>query len=208
MVRTASSRSPTTVPASPPSTSIASSTASTGSRWVASGSGLGLAIARELAGRMGGTLEVRSQPAQTVFTLRLEAAAVPARARNCSQAEPLAFSRESAATVRGMRRGPLAALLGAAALLGGAVAAGLVSVLDRDDRQSSRPLWCLCPSPRRRSTERRARLRRCSATASTLPRSMPRGRGVVTIYAEIAGGQSQGSGFVVDETGRFSPTRT
>jgi signal transduction histidine kinase len=36
-----------------------------------SGSGLGLAIAREMAHRMGGRLEVASQPDQTVFTLTL-----------------------------------------------------------------------------------------------------------------------------------------
>jgi two-component system OmpR family sensor kinase len=39
----------------------------------ASGSGLGLAIARELAERMGGTLELDSAPGRTVFTLRLPA---------------------------------------------------------------------------------------------------------------------------------------
>src|SRR5581483_371474 len=39
----------------------------------ASGTGLGLAIARELAARMGGTLELESQPGRTVFTLRLPA---------------------------------------------------------------------------------------------------------------------------------------
>ncbi len=44
----------------------------------ASGSGLGLAIARELAGRMDGTVTVVSRPGQTVFTLDLPAeAAVP-----------------------------------------------------------------------------------------------------------------------------------
>ncbi len=37
----------------------------------ASGSGLGLAIASELAGRMGGSIEVASRPGETVFTLLL-----------------------------------------------------------------------------------------------------------------------------------------
>jgi len=39
----------------------------------ASGSGLGLAIARELAGRMHGTVTVESRPGDTVFTLELPA---------------------------------------------------------------------------------------------------------------------------------------
>jgi signal transduction histidine kinase len=38
------------------------------------GSGLGLAIAHELAGRMGGSLDVGSSPGETVFTLTLLAA--------------------------------------------------------------------------------------------------------------------------------------
>ena len=37
----------------------------------ASGSGLGLAIARELAGRMGGSIELASKPGETTFTLLL-----------------------------------------------------------------------------------------------------------------------------------------
>jgi signal transduction histidine kinase len=37
----------------------------------ASGSGLGLAIARELAARMEGTIELRSEPGETVFALVL-----------------------------------------------------------------------------------------------------------------------------------------
>jgi signal transduction histidine kinase len=41
----------------------------------ASGSGLGLAIARELAERMGGTVEVETRPGRTVFTLSLPAVA-------------------------------------------------------------------------------------------------------------------------------------
>jgi len=39
----------------------------------ASGTGLGLAIARELAERMGGSLELESRPGRTVFTLELPA---------------------------------------------------------------------------------------------------------------------------------------
>jgi signal transduction histidine kinase len=42
----------------------------------ASGSGLGLAIARELAAHMDGTVELRSMPRRTTFTLSLPAAAV------------------------------------------------------------------------------------------------------------------------------------
>lgn len=43
----------------------------------ASGSGLGLAIARELAERMGGTVELVCRQGRTTFTLSLPAAAVP-----------------------------------------------------------------------------------------------------------------------------------
>jgi signal transduction histidine kinase len=52
---------------------------------LASGSGLGLAIARELATRMGGTLEAESEEGRTVFRLVLPTAAT--------------FSRENAAVV-------------------------------------------------------------------------------------------------------------
>jgi len=44
----------------------------------ASGSGLGLAIARQLAERMGGTVELSGAAERTTFTLSLPAAAVPA----------------------------------------------------------------------------------------------------------------------------------
>jgi len=45
---------------------------------LAAGSGLGLAIAGELAGVMGGEIELESRPGRTVFTLRLPGAQVPA----------------------------------------------------------------------------------------------------------------------------------
>jgi signal transduction histidine kinase len=45
------------------------------------GSGLGLAIARELAGVMGGEIELESRPGRTAFTLRLPRAQVPADER-------------------------------------------------------------------------------------------------------------------------------
>lgn len=44
----------------------------------ASGSGIGLSIARELARRMGGTIELRSRPGETTFTLSLPGVASPA----------------------------------------------------------------------------------------------------------------------------------
>jgi two-component system OmpR family sensor kinase len=44
---------------------------------MASGSGLGLAIARELAERMGGSLELRSRNGETAFALSLPAEPLP-----------------------------------------------------------------------------------------------------------------------------------
>jgi two-component system OmpR family sensor kinase len=43
----------------------------------AGGSGLGLAIARELAERMGGSLELRTREGETSFALTLPAEALP-----------------------------------------------------------------------------------------------------------------------------------
>ena len=56
---------------------------------VASGSGLGLAIARELAGRMGGTLEFSRNPPRRCSRFVWRLLQCPRAPRNCSQAEPL-----------------------------------------------------------------------------------------------------------------------
>ena len=58
----------------------------------ATGSGLGLAIARELAGVMGGSVELRSMPRRTVFTLVLPAASSDLAVED---ATPEAISREN-----------------------------------------------------------------------------------------------------------------
>jgi signal transduction histidine kinase len=54
----------------------------------ASGSGLGLAIARELAVRMGGSIQLKSRPGDTVFTLLLSLAGEPAFAREAPPEAP------------------------------------------------------------------------------------------------------------------------
>jgi signal transduction histidine kinase len=53
---------------------------------IAAGSGLGLAIARELAGVMGGEVELESRPGRTVFTLRLPRVTVPVDERELALA--------------------------------------------------------------------------------------------------------------------------
>jgi signal transduction histidine kinase len=53
----------------------------------ASGSGLGLAIASELAARMSGSIELRSQPGETVFTLLLPSASDEPFSREVQQEE-------------------------------------------------------------------------------------------------------------------------
>jgi signal transduction histidine kinase len=52
----------------------------------ATGSGLGLAIAKELAGRMGGSIAVVSQRGFTAFTLRLPLSDRPERKREPAEA--------------------------------------------------------------------------------------------------------------------------
>jgi len=49
-----------------------------GAGGAAAGSGIGLSIARELAHRMGGTIELRSRPGETTFTLTLPGVPSPA----------------------------------------------------------------------------------------------------------------------------------
>ena len=62
----------------------------------ASGSGLGLAIASELASRMDGGIELRSEPGETVFTLVLPPADRDFSRENASEEAELARAGESA----------------------------------------------------------------------------------------------------------------
>jgi signal transduction histidine kinase len=63
------------------------------------GSGLGLAIARELAGVMGGSVELRSMPGRTVFTLVLPGAS-PDLAVAEATADAISRENERAAAIR------------------------------------------------------------------------------------------------------------
>ena len=76
----------------------------------ASGSGLGLAIARELAGRMGGSVTVASRPGATTFTLELPAeSAAAARSGVAARlSRPVSTWKRSQ---RGTRRGDAGARL-------------------------------------------------------------------------------------------------
>jgi signal transduction histidine kinase len=63
-----------------------------------SGSGLGLAIASELARRMAGELDVRSQPGSTAFSLSLPGRAGPFRGGNATEGEQTELSRSGHAS--------------------------------------------------------------------------------------------------------------
>jgi signal transduction histidine kinase len=63
------------------------------------GSGLGLAIARELAGVMGGSVELRSVPGRTVFSLVLPAAS-PDLTVEAGTPEAISRENERAAAIR------------------------------------------------------------------------------------------------------------
>ena len=102
-----------------------------------------------------------------------------------------------------MRRGPLAAFLAAAAILGGAVAVLLTDALGVGGGRTTETVVVAAPVTQ-------------GSAGETAPRVPPvigngfdpaaiyaaRASGVVTIYADLGGtGTSQGSGFVVDDNG-------
>ena len=148
----------------------------------ASGSGLGLAIARELAGRMGGTVSVASRPGATAFTLELPAE--PAEPR-----EPAPPARLSCRCVSTWKRTAVAVTRRARATVARAPRS---SPSPSSPRFSARPCALALGSAdgpdRRRHDDRRRRAHgrrgptrrrlRCprSATASTRPRSTPGAR--------------------------------
>jgi S1-C subfamily serine protease len=100
-----------------------------------------------------------------------------------------------------MGKGPLAAVLAAAAVLGGAVALVLADAVGRGDDPATETVVVSAPF--------------VQPSVETAPRVPPllgngfdpaaiyaaRARGVVTIYADFSGTGSQGSGFVVDDEG-------
>jgi 2-alkenal reductase len=102
-----------------------------------------------------------------------------------------------------MGKGPLAAFLAAAAVLGGAVAVVLTDAVGLGDDPSTETVVVPVPSGQGGSAETGSRVPPLLGNGFD-PAAIyaARARGVVTIYADLGGtGTSQGSGFVVDGKG-------
>ncbi len=184
----------------------------------ASGSGLGLAISRELASRLGGSIEMSSRPEVTVFTLNL-----PAVERSHPQEEVVGRRSELALCGEAARRhydeldvtrpGAIAVVAVVAAFLGGTLALAVGKAVGWVDDGGSRVERVLVPAERATPAADEAEgdaalpLVGNGFDASELYRK--RAAGVVTIYALFDEGDfgdgapaaSQGSGFAVSEEG-------
>ena len=150
----------------------------------ASGSGLGLAIARELAGRMGGTVTVARRPGWTVFTLELPAeGAAPARRRTAEglDVRHAAFPRGNVARPRVAElhgysdsvRAPVFAIAAVAAILGAGLALALGSLIGATDGDTT---TVVVQSTLTEADAPAVGGARRSATASTRLRSTPAAR--------------------------------
>ena len=182
----------------------------------ASGSGLGLAIARELAGRMGGTVTVASRPGSTVFTLELPAEAplcAPRRTDGLRRADTSPFPRGNGvrsfapppvgtAQPRGYSdsvRAPVFAVAAVAAILGAGLALALGSLVGASDGSTTTVVVQSTVTEADGGAVAVPALGNGFDPAAIYAHRAP---GVVTLYADLgADGQSQGSGFVVDGKG-------